>query len=129
MKNTFFGRLLLIILAACSKEKDPVNVVNHGVNMNFMDTTVSPREDFYRFVNGAWMDSVHIPADRGRWGSFDELRINTSKNTLNVLETAMEGGNYDGTTDKGKAAIYYSVCLLYTSDAADDLLCVDLGGR
>src|SRR5450756_3055259 len=23
----------------------------------------------------------------------------------------------------------YSLCLLYTSDAADDLLCVDLGGR
>ena len=23
----------------------------------------------------------------------------------------------------------YTVCLLYTSDAADDLLCVDLGGR
>ena len=23
----------------------------------------------------------------------------------------------------------YKVCLLYTSDAADDLLCVDLGGR
>ena len=24
---------------------------------------------------------------------------------------------------------YYNSCLLYTSDAADDLLCVDLGGR
>ena len=24
---------------------------------------------------------------------------------------------------------YYNTCLLYTSDAADDLLCVDLGGR
>src|SRR5665213_452571 len=24
---------------------------------------------------------------------------------------------------------YYYACLLYTSDAADDLLCVDLGGR
>ena len=23
----------------------------------------------------------------------------------------------------------YTACLLYTSDAADDLLCVDLGGR
>ena len=23
----------------------------------------------------------------------------------------------------------YVICLLYTSDAADDLLCVDLGGR
>ena len=25
--------------------------------------------------------------------------------------------------------VYYDDCLLYTSDAADDLLCVDLGGR
>ena len=28
--------------------------------------------------------------------------------------------------EKGNGAIH---CLLYTSDAADDLLCVDLGGR
>ena len=27
------------------------------------------------------------------------------------------------------AAGSYYICLLYTSDAADDLLCVDLGGR
>ena len=28
-----------------------------------------------------------------------------------------------------KANQYFITCLLYTSDAADDLLCVDLGGR
>src|SRR5680860_1905457 len=27
------------------------------------------------------------------------------------------------------AALAHDICLLYTSDAADDLLCVDLGGR
>ena len=27
------------------------------------------------------------------------------------------------------ATLPYYTCLLYTSDAADDLLCVDLGGR
>ena len=27
------------------------------------------------------------------------------------------------------AVIHLKICLLYTSDAADDLLCVDLGGR
>ena len=27
------------------------------------------------------------------------------------------------------AAAWWHPCLLYTSDAADDLLCVDLGGR
>ena len=25
--------------------------------------------------------------------------------------------------------VVFTICLLYTSDAADDLLCVDLGGR
>ena len=30
---------------------------------------------------------------------------------------------------KGISAYLYHACLLYTSDAADDLLCVDLGGR
>ena len=33
----------------------------------------------------------------------------------------------DGELKAGFA--YCSPCLLYTSDAADDLLCVDLGGR
>src|SRR5450756_898735 len=28
-----------------------------------------------------------------------------------------------------RGAAHHRVCLLYTSDAADDLLCVDLGGR
>src|SRR5659263_225979 len=28
-----------------------------------------------------------------------------------------------------QVALYSASCLLYTSDAADDLLCVDLGGR
>ena len=42
-------------------------------------------------------------------------------------ETATE---LDKTTEKRRSAISLaSVCLLYTSDAADDLLCVDLGGR
>ena len=30
---------------------------------------------------------------------------------------------------QGNALIQGQICLLYTSDAADDLLCVDLGGR
>ena len=29
----------------------------------------------------------------------------------------------------GPVLALYLTCLLYTSDAADDLLCVDLGGR
>ncbi len=88
-----------------------METINHGLNLAFMDTTISPKDDFYTYVNGRWMDSVEIPSDRGRWGSFDELRIKTSENTLDVLEAAMKEGDFDGTTDKGKAAIFYSVAM------------------
>ena len=38
-----------------------------------------------------------------------------------------DGGSWKRTiwSDEGRS----NTCLLYTSDAADDLLCVDLGGR
>ena len=36
---------------------------------------------------------------------------------------------YPFTMMTGRLIFHYHTCLLYTSDAADDLLCVDLGGR
>ena len=44
---------------------------------------------------------------------------------MGFLADAMPGQQPD--IDFGMANTY--TCLLYTSDAADDLLCVDLGGR
>jgi putative endopeptidase len=41
-----------------------------GINIDFMDTTVPPQQDFFRFVNGTWLDQTEIPGDRTRWGSF-----------------------------------------------------------
>src|SRR5450756_913301 len=41
---------------------------------------------------------------------------------------AARGRRRPGASDRGRAADQHA-CLLYTSDAADDLLCVDLGGR
>ena len=37
-------------------------------------------------------------------------------------------GDNDYATEQMRQYVNY-LCLLYTSDAADDLLCVDLGGR
>ena len=41
----------------------------------------------------------------------------------------VEGNSGDACKIKSYSLSYECICLLYTSDAADDLLCVDLGGR
>ena len=51
-----------------SKEKEEVR----GINLAYMDTTVSAQEDFFRYVNGKWVDSTEIPSDQTTWGSFME---------------------------------------------------------
>ena len=43
-----------------------------------------------------------------------------------VAKTGME---FEEKKPKTRSVRYNNPCLLYTSDAADDLLCVDLGGR
>ena len=34
-----------------------------------MDTSVKPGDDFYRYVNGKWLDRFKIPADRASYGT------------------------------------------------------------
>lgn len=50
-----------------------------------LDRSVEPCQDFYRHVNNAWTARTAVPEDRGRIGSFDELRIANSQ----LLETAL----------------------------------------
>src|SRR5450756_921997 len=45
-----------------------------------------------------------------------------------IRRRILRAGVHTATDSLGGAALSV-VCLLYTSDAADDLLCVDLGGR
>jgi putative endopeptidase len=38
-----------------------------------MDPSVAPGADFARFAAGGWYTRTTIPADKSRWGGFDEL--------------------------------------------------------
>lgn len=76
---------------------------NPGINLDFMDKTVKPGDDFFRFVNGTWFDQTEIPNDRVRWGSFDELRQNTDRDALAILKEAVNNKNLDPKSDQAKA--------------------------
>ncbi|WP_282786652.1 M13 family metallopeptidase [Flavobacterium croceum] len=72
-----------------------------------MDKSVRPNDDFFRFVNGTWLKNTPIPADKTRWGSFDELRLKTDKDALAILKEASQNPNYKSNTDQGKAINVY----------------------
>jgi putative endopeptidase len=79
---------------------------NSGINLDLMDKSVKPGDDFFRYVNGSWFDKTEIPADRTRWGSFDELRQNTDKDALAILKDAASK-KLDPKSDQAKAVNVY----------------------
>ena len=41
---------------------------------NYIDRTVNPTVDFYRFSCGRWLQQNPVPSDKSRWAGFDELQ-------------------------------------------------------
>ena len=117
MKNSIVNgslgiMVLSTILYSCnSSEKVTKQTQSVGINQNFMDKTVNPADNFNRYVNGSWLDKTEIPADRTRWGSFDELRKNTDDDVMVILKEAINDKTIDPKSDQAKAINLYKTVL------------------
>ena len=59
-----------------------------GLDLIHLDRTVRPQDDLFRFVNGTWLDTTEIPADRARFGTFDLLREQSTARVHELIEQA-----------------------------------------
>src|SRR5688572_20883292 len=53
-----------------------------------MDPSVDPRVDFLKFAAGKWYANTKIPADKSRWGGFDELSDANWARIRSIVEDA-----------------------------------------
>ncbi|WP_299833659.1 M13 family metallopeptidase [uncultured Tenacibaculum sp.] len=106
----------LAIISCKTEQKAEVAEKVPGIILENMDTSVKPSEDFFRYVNGNWVDKTEIPADRSSWGGFGELRKKTDADVLAILNDAIKEGNFpkikdaqgnEIDSDQQKAVNYY----------------------
>jgi putative endopeptidase len=53
-----------------------------------LDPSVKPQDDFYMYADGGWIKSHEIPADRSRFGGFDELHDRNEAILHGILDGA-----------------------------------------
>jgi putative endopeptidase len=116
MRPTQYILFLAVAIFCWSCESAPSDSASEdmqvsGVDLSLMDTTANPKDNFYQFVNGGWLDQTELPADRGKWGAFNELAKATDDNVLKVLTEAIANGNNDPSSDQAKAVIFYQVAM------------------
>ncbi|HEV2562308.1 MAG TPA: M13 family metallopeptidase [Rhizomicrobium sp.] len=63
----------------------PPAIGKWGVDLGAMDTSVKPGDDFFMYVNGNWLKTAQIPADRASTGSFQNLRIQSEKRMSEIV--------------------------------------------
>jgi putative endopeptidase len=57
-----------------------------GLDLTMRDPSVKPGDDFYRYADGHWIATHQIPADRTRWGSFEELEDLSEQRVHTIIE-------------------------------------------
>src|ERR1035437_8619054 len=96
MKLQLSKRLLLAILlsAGISSFAQTTKYIDKAN----MDLTVKPGDNFYQYANGTWIKNNPVPASKTRWGSFDELRQESSNRLQALLNDAVKATNRDRKT-------------------------------
>ncbi|HEY8024024.1 MAG TPA: M13 family metallopeptidase [Burkholderiaceae bacterium] len=72
-----------------------------------MKPTVRPGDDFYAYVNGGWIDSTEIPADKSYWGVDGEMAEQTDKRVAQLIEEAGKSGA-NASDDARRVGTFYS---------------------
>ena len=80
-RKSFLALLCAGLLANCASSvsvqpgQEAKRFGTWGVDLSSRDLSIKPGDNFFRYVNGNWLKTATIPADRASIGGFVELQI------------------------------------------------------
>ena len=113
---------IALILAACwtatAARAAPAPAA--GIDLDGMDRSVAPGDDFYRHANGTWLKTTEIPADRGAYGVGAIVTDLTNERTVELIQQAAAGTAAAGSAAR-KIGDYYASFMDLTAIEAKGL--------
>jgi putative endopeptidase len=81
-----------------------------SLDVHFIDRSVNPCTDFYKFACGNWIKQNPIPADQSRWDVYAKLTADNQKYLWGILEEASKP-SAGRTANQQKIGDYFGACM------------------
>jgi predicted metalloendopeptidase len=94
--------------AAKATSSKAAKTLSAGIATEFVEPSVRAQDDFFEHVNGKWLKTIEIPADKSSWGSFAKLRDDTLPQLRGLIEKAAASHAAAGTDTQKIGDIYAS---------------------
>jgi predicted metalloendopeptidase len=79
-----------------------------GIETNYIDPAVRAQDDFFRYLNGKWLATVEIPADKASWGSFAKLSDDIQPQLRAIIEEAAKNSAKASNPETQKIGDFYN---------------------
>ncbi|NHZ42140.1 M13 family metallopeptidase [Massilia aquatica] len=110
MKRYLLSTLTLSLAAAFAHAAEPVKPVGpiSGIDVQYIDSSVRPQDDFFNYLNGVWLKKTEIPADKSSWGTFAQLRDDTLPQLRTLIEASQAAKNKKAGSEAQKIGDLYT---------------------
>ncbi len=115
VKKVILAQVLCLTLAACGPNEpdsvagqSPTEDLHSGVLTDYMNRDVRPGGDFFAYVNGAWVDTAVIPADKARYGIGTILHEESQDRVKDIIEQSAAGDFSNGSDEQKVGDLYLS---------------------
>ncbi|MDX1509225.1 MAG: M13-type metalloendopeptidase, partial [Woeseiaceae bacterium] len=116
MKYQLLGAAALLMLAACGQQQSGQATNDaaadrplvSGINTGDMDKSVRPGDDFFMYMNGAWVAETEIPADKASYSVFAYLNDEAQENVKAIIEESATGDFAKGSDEQKVGDMYRS---------------------
>jgi predicted metalloendopeptidase len=106
MRTAAILTLLAGLASVPAAQRQPLK---SGIDPAAFDTSVRPQDDLFRYVNGKWLDTTEIPADRPVYGTFVQLSDKAERDlSLLIEELAGDPNKKPGSTALQVGDLYAS---------------------